>query len=140
MLGGAAGAIAGSLFRRATDLDPGFSTAFAARAYSSFQDVMMGYVRDHQAALAAGRFAAERSIELDPLDRYANAAVGRLHILTRSADDGLVWLDRSVDLSPNYAKGVTRGHSCKWSAVRRSRLARILILRSGSARSIRCLP
>jgi hypothetical protein len=98
-------AIAGSLFRRATDLDPGFSTAFAARAYTSFQDVIMGYAPDHQAALAAVRFAAERSIELDPLDPYANAAMGRLHILTSSPDDGLVWLDRSVELSPNYAKG-----------------------------------
>ncbi len=98
-------AIAGSLFRRATDLDPGFSTAFAARAFTSFQDAMMGYVPDRQAALAAVRFAAERSVELDPLDPYANAAMGRLHILTGSPDDGLVWLDRSVELSPNYAKG-----------------------------------
>jgi hypothetical protein len=98
-------AIAGSLFRRATELDPGFSTAFAARAFTSFQDAMMGYVPDRQAALAAVRFAAERSIELDPLDPYANAAMGRLHILTGSPDDGLVWLDRSVELSPNYAKG-----------------------------------
>ncbi len=98
-------AIAGSLFRRATDLDPGFSTAFAARAFTSFQDAMMGYVPDRQAALDAVRFAAERSIELDPLDPYANAAMGRLHILTGSPDDGLVWLDRSVELSPNYAKG-----------------------------------
>ena len=65
----------------------------------------MGYVPDRQAALSAVRFAAERSIELDPLDPYANAAMGRLHILTGSPDDGLVWLDRSVDLSPNYAKG-----------------------------------
>lgn len=98
-------AIAGNLFRRATDLDPGFCTAFAARAFSSFQDVMMGYAPERQAALAAARFAAERSIELDPLDPYANAAMGRLHILTGSPDDGLVWLDRSVELSPNYAKG-----------------------------------
>ena len=98
-------AIAGSLFRRATDLDPGFSTAFAARAFTSFQDVMMGYEPDRQAALAAVRFAAERSVELDPLDPYANAAMGRVHILTGSPDDGLVWLDRSVELSPNYAKG-----------------------------------
>jgi TolB-like protein len=98
-------AIAGSLFRRATDLDPGFATAFAARAYTSFQDAMMGYVPDHQAALAAVQIAAERSIELDPLDPYANAAMGRLHILKGSPDDGMVWLDRSIELSPNYAKG-----------------------------------
>lgn len=98
-------AIASGLFRRATELDPGFSTAFAARAFASFQDAMMGYEPDRQAALAAVRYAAERSIELDPLDPYANAAMGRIHILTGHPDDGLVWLDRSVDLSPNYAKG-----------------------------------
>ena len=39
------------LARRATELDPGFSTAFAARSYTSFQDVIMGYVPDPQAAL-----------------------------------------------------------------------------------------
>lgn len=98
-------AIAGSLFLRATELDPGFSAAFAARAFTSFQDVMMGYVPDRRAALDAARFAAERSMDLDPLDPYANAAMGRLHILTGTLDDGLVWLDRSVELSPNYAKG-----------------------------------
>ncbi len=98
-------AIAGSLFRRATDLDPTFSTAFAARSFASFQDAMMGYVPDRQAAVAAVRSAAEHSIELDPLDPYANAAMGRFHILTGRPDDGLIWLDRSVDLSPNYAKG-----------------------------------
>ncbi|WP_431298491.1 winged helix-turn-helix domain-containing protein [Tabrizicola sp. BL-A-41-H6] len=98
-------AIAAHLFRRATDLDPGFSTAFAARSFTSFQDASMGYTPDRSAAIAAAQAAAERSIELDPLDPYANAAMGRLHILTNTPDDGMVWLDRATGLSPNYAKG-----------------------------------
>lgn len=98
-------AIAAALFQRATDLDHGFATAYAARSFTSFQTYMMGYEPDRAAALAATQFAAERSIELDPLCPYANAAMGRLHVLTGTPDDGLIWLDRSLDLSPNYAKG-----------------------------------
>ena len=98
-------AIAAGLLRRATDLDPNFATAFAARSFTSFQTCMMGYEPDRAAALAATRLEAERSVELDPLCPYANAAMGRLHILTGTPDDGLFWLDRSLNLSPNYAKG-----------------------------------
>lgn len=98
-------AIAEGLFRRATTLDPHFSTAYAARSFTSFQNVMMGYRQDREAALAEALLEAETGHDLDPLDPYANAAMGRVHILTGSPDDGLVWLDRSVGLSPNYAKG-----------------------------------
>lgn len=98
-------AIAAGLLARATDLDPGFATAFAARSFNSFQTCMMGYDPDHAAAMAATRSAAERSVELDPLCPNANAAMGRFHVLSGAPDDGLYWLERSLTLSPNYAKG-----------------------------------
>ena len=98
-------AIAGGLFRRATTLDPGFAAAFSARSFTSYQDAAMGFTADRAAAVADARIAAERSIELDPLDPSANFAMGRFPILINEPDDGLVWLDRAVDLSPSYAKG-----------------------------------
>ena len=98
-------AIAGGLFRRATTLDPGFTAAYAARSFTSYQDAAMGFTADRAAAVADARSAAERSIELDPLDPSANLAMGRFPILNGEPDDGLVWLDRAVDLSPSYAKG-----------------------------------
>jgi TolB-like protein len=99
-------AIAGDLFRRATELAPGFAPAFAAKAFSSFQDVVMGYAADRNAALAETRAAAERSMELDPLEPYANEAMGRCHLLSAERlEDGLVWLDRAIELSPNFARG-----------------------------------
>lgn len=98
-------AIAAGLLARATDLDPGFATAFAARSFNSFQTCLMGYDPDRTAALAAARRFAERSVELDPLCPNANTAMGRLHVLTRSPGDGLYWLERSLELSPNFAKG-----------------------------------
>ncbi len=98
-------ALAAALFRRATDLDPGFASAYAARSFASFQDVIMGYKPDRAAAVEQARAEAERSLELDPLDPYANMAMGRLGILTGRPQDGIVWLNQSVELSPSYAKG-----------------------------------
>ena len=98
-------AIAEGYLRRATELDPGFATAFAARSFNFFQACMVGYDPDPAAALAATRRSAERSVELDPLCPYANAAMGRLHVLTGTPEDGIFWLERSLSLSPNYAKG-----------------------------------
>ena len=98
-------AIAGGLFRRATTLDPSFAAAYAARSFTSYQDAAMGFTPDRAAAVTDARLAAERSIELDPLDPSANFAMGRFPVLNGTPDDGLLWLDRAVDLSPSYAKG-----------------------------------
>ena len=65
----------------------------------------MGYDPDRIAAMTATRSAAERSVELDPLCPDANAAMGRFHVLSGAPDEGLHWLERSLTLSPNYAKG-----------------------------------
>jgi hypothetical protein len=65
----------------------------------------MAYTADREAAAIAARAEAERGIELDPLDPAANMAMGRLALLDGRAEDGVVWLDRAVDLSPNFAKG-----------------------------------
>ena len=98
-------AIAASLFKRATDLDPGFASAFAARSFTSQQNAAMAYTPDRAAAIHAARFEAERSYELDPLDPAANMAMGRYQMLIERPEDGLIWLDRAVELSPNFAKG-----------------------------------
>jgi hypothetical protein len=98
-------AIAAGHFERATQLDPNFASAFAAWSFTSYQTAAMGYSPDRAAAIAATRAHADRSIELDPMDPFANFAQGRLHFLMGHPDDGMTWLDRSVQLSPSYAKG-----------------------------------
>jgi DNA-binding winged helix-turn-helix (wHTH) protein/tetratricopeptide (TPR) repeat protein len=98
-------ATAASLFSRATQLDPTFSAAWAARSFTSFQDAFMGFVPDREGAIREARAAAERSIELDPLEPTANFAMGRLPILTGIIGTDTGWLDRAVELSPSFAKG-----------------------------------
>jgi TolB-like protein len=98
-------AIAAGLFRHATELDPAFAAAWAARSFTSFQEAAIGYAPDRSAAVHAARTAAERSIELDPMEPTANFAMGRLPILTGVLGDDTGWLDRAVELSPSFAKG-----------------------------------
>jgi tetratricopeptide (TPR) repeat protein len=65
----------------------------------------MRYAPDRDQAIDQARAQAERSLELDPLDPFANLSQGRLHLLLGRPEDGRPWLDRSVQLSPSYAKG-----------------------------------
>ncbi len=98
-------AVASGLFRRATELDPAFAAAWAARSFTSYQDASMGFMPDRAAAVREARAAAERSIELDPMEPTANFAMGRLPILTGALGSDTGWLDRAVELSPSFAKG-----------------------------------
>jgi TolB-like protein len=98
-------AVAAGLFARATQADPGFANAWAARSFTSYLDAFMEYGPDRAAAMRAAREEAERSVELDPLGPYGNFALGRISVLTGRPDDGIPWLDRAVQLSPSYAKG-----------------------------------
>ena len=98
-------AIALGLFERATTLDPGFATAFAARAYAKFQEVAQAFRRDYDHIIPEMQRLAERAVELDPYDPFANLVMGRASLLSDGPDDGQFWRDRSIQLSPSFAKG-----------------------------------
>jgi TolB-like protein/Tfp pilus assembly protein PilF len=103
-------AIASTLLERATTLDPGFAVAYAARAFARFQDGLQWFARDRAKAQADVRRLAERAVELDPLDPFAKMVMGHWHWMVGRPDDGLVWYDRAIQLSPSYSKGhYTRG-------------------------------
>jgi TolB-like protein/Tfp pilus assembly protein PilF len=97
-------AMAAGYFERATRLDPHFASAFAGLSFTSYQSASMRYSPDRDGAIAQARAQAERSLELDPLDPFANLSEGRLFLLLGRPEDGRPWLDRSVQLIPSYAK------------------------------------
>lgn len=97
--------VAGDYFRRATDLDPHFARAHAARSFVSFQAAFLRYSDDHARAVEDARRHAERSVELDPMDPFANFNVGRAHWLRGDPAAGQSWLERSCSLSPSFAQG-----------------------------------
>jgi TolB-like protein/DNA-binding winged helix-turn-helix (wHTH) protein len=98
-------AVALGMFERAVARDPGFARAHAGLSFAHFQNAFLHYVPDAGAAALQARKAAERALEIDALDPFANFTFGRSLWLDDKVENSLVWLDRSVTLSPNYAQG-----------------------------------
>jgi TolB-like protein len=95
-----------AMFGQAIGHDPGFARAHAALSSAHFQNAFLRYNPDRPIDVANARKFAERSIELDPLDPFANFSMGRVHWIEDDTASGAGWLDRSIALSPHYAQGL----------------------------------
>ena len=95
-----------ALFQRALALEPGFARAHAGLSFVHFQNAFLHYRRDRDVEIAAARASAERAVELDPLDPFANYNMGRSHWLKQELDEALPWLERATAISPSYAQGL----------------------------------
>ena len=92
-------------YERAVTLDPRFARAHAGLSFTSFLEAFLHLGPDVADARRAARHHAERGLELDPLDPFANFTMGRAHWLTNDLDVAADWLDRATRLNPNYAQG-----------------------------------
>lgn len=118
-------AIAAARFERATSLDPHFARAYAARSFTSFQDAFLKYSSDTRLARTDALRFAQKGMELDPLDPFANFNLARTFWLEGNPDGGLDMLDRAVLLSPNFAHGLyarawTDAMACRGAQARAS--------------------
>jgi TolB-like protein/Tfp pilus assembly protein PilF len=98
-------AAANALFERAVGRDPGFARAHAGLSFTHFQNAFMRYVRATRSEAASARRHAERAMELDPGDPFANLVLGRSFWLTGEQERSKPWIDRALALNPNYAQG-----------------------------------
>jgi TolB-like protein len=96
---------AAALFARAIELEPGFARAHAGLSFAHFQGAFLRFSGDRAEAAGAARRLAEQGLELDPLDPFCNLVMGRASWLTGDLEGALPWLDRAVELNPNYAQG-----------------------------------
>ena len=92
-------------FRRAIELDAEFSRAHSGLSYTEFQNAFQHFKTDpgRHGTLALGH--AEKAMQLDPLDPFCNLIYGPAKWLLGDAENGIVWVDRSIELNPNYAFG-----------------------------------
>ena len=95
--------IAAGMFARALEADRNFARAHAGLSFTHFQNAFVGYTKDADFERGQARAHAERGMELDPLDPFANLTMGRAAMLSGDLADSASWFDRSVELSPNYA-------------------------------------
>lgn len=95
-----------ALFSRAAAQAPDFARAYGGLSFAHFQKAFLSYSPDFAGEAGAARRFAERAVELDGLDPFANFALGRSLWLGGELETSLSWLDRAVSLSPNYAHGI----------------------------------
>ncbi len=85
--------------------DPHFARAHAGLSFTCFLDAFLRLSPDPITAACAARRHAERSLELDALDPFANFTMGRSFWLTDEPEIAADWLARATALNPNYAQG-----------------------------------
>ncbi|MDB5425322.1 MAG: transcriptional regulator domain protein [Phenylobacterium sp.] len=96
-------ALAASLFAQAIGQDPGFARAHAGLSFIHFENAFLGFAGDPREAGALSRRFAEQSLEHDPLDPFCNLVMGRFFWLGGDLEASLPWVDRALQLNPNYA-------------------------------------
>lgn len=95
-----------AMFDRAIALDPNFAKAYAGRSFAHFQNAFNAYqATDKETEIRSAFQSAERSLELDEADHFANFVRGRASWLVGDLEQGLSWVSRSIDLNPNFAQG-----------------------------------
>ncbi|SEO66900.1 TolB amino-terminal domain-containing protein [Salinihabitans flavidus] len=92
-------------FERAIAAEPDFARARAGLSFTSFLTAFLRLESDIAAAARSARHHAERALELDALDPFANFTMGRSFWLTDQPEVAADWLARATTLNPNYAQG-----------------------------------
>ena len=103
---------ASEMFERAVTLDPGFARGHAGLSFVHFQTAFMRYADDTGRHVREARRCAERALELDSLDPFANFTMGRSYWLEGDLGASLGWLERATTICPNYAQGM---YALAWS-------------------------
>lgn len=96
---------AGQFFAAAIQLDPTFSRAYAGLSFTHFQNAFLSLTPDRERQIELALDAAGLSLGADDRDPAAHWAMGRALWLCGSERDSLIELQRSVELSPNFALG-----------------------------------
>jgi tetratricopeptide (TPR) repeat protein len=97
---------ADTLFQLAVAKDPAFARAYAGLSFVHFQTAFLRNTHDVASEADLARKFAERAMDRDPLDPFVNFVMGRSFWLKGDLDNSLGWLERSTNISPNYAQGI----------------------------------
>jgi DNA-binding SARP family transcriptional activator/Tfp pilus assembly protein PilF len=92
-------------FRAALALDPTFARAYAGLSFTHFQNAFLELTPDRECQIDLAFETANQSLGADDRDPAAHWAMGRALWLRGAQQDSLAELERSVQLSPNFALG-----------------------------------
>lgn len=94
------------LFEHAVRQDENFARAHAGLSFVHFQTAFMHHTDDIPGEIVLARSCAQRGLDIDPLDPFANFTMGRSYWLESDLGSARSWLERATSLSPNYAQGL----------------------------------
>ncbi len=97
--------ISARFFREALRLDPMFARAHAGLSFTHFQNVFLELTPDRDQQMALAIETAGHGLAADDRDPAAHWAMGRAMWLRGEQKESIVELERSVELSPNFALG-----------------------------------
>lgn len=92
------------LLKRATELDPGFSLAYAYMTYCYYQIVIVGQSDDIEGDLEAGMISAQKALSLDEREPVAHFAIGRIYMMQGKHDQSIAALEAALELNPSFAQ------------------------------------
>lgn len=95
---------AATLFRRAIELEPSLARAHAALSSTEYYKARTHYTNDYAACVKSCREHAEKSLEIDAFDPYANYAMGRAYTAAGDRELCASWYNRTLSIRPNYAQ------------------------------------
>ena len=93
------------LFRTALGLDPTFARAHAGLSFTHFQNAFLELTSDRARQIDLAFESANQSLGADDHDPAAHWAMGRALWLRGEHVEAVAELERSVELSPNFALG-----------------------------------
>jgi len=102
---GSDNAHAAHFFRAALELDPRFSRAHSGLSFTHFQNAFLDLTRDHERQIELALETASHSLAADDRDPAAHWAMGRALWLNGKDGESCIELERSIQLSPNFALG-----------------------------------
>jgi TolB-like protein/Flp pilus assembly protein TadD len=92
-------------FRASLELDPTFARAHAGLSFTHFQNVFLALTPDRDRQMNLALETAAESLATDDRDPAAHWAMGRALWLRGEQAESLRELQRSIELSPNFALG-----------------------------------
>jgi DNA-binding SARP family transcriptional activator len=92
-------------FRGALTLDPTFARAHSGLSFTHFQNAFLNLTPDRDAQIALALETAGQSLGADDRDPAAHWAMGRALWLRGEQRESFAELERSIELSPNFALG-----------------------------------
>jgi len=89
------------MFQRAIDIDPRYSLAYAALAWSYLNDFYYGWTQFPNKALDRANDLSKKALNIEESSALAHSALGSIYLRRRQYDLAMSELERAIELNPN---------------------------------------